>query len=58
MTTDEVVNIINQSADESALEERVEDLNGVTVRVIGNADMDVYSEELRFIPRKVVKKEL
>ncbi|NLU04727.1 MAG: replication protein A, partial [Methanothermobacter sp.] len=58
MTTDEVVNIINQSADESALEERVEDLNGVTVRVIGNADMDVYSEELRFIPRKVVNVKL
>lgn len=58
MSTREVVDIINQSADESALEERVEDLNGVTVEVIGNADFDEYNEEPRFIPRKVVNIEL
>ena len=58
MTTREVVDTINRSADESALQERVEDLNGATVTVIGNAEFDEYNEELRFIPRKVVNIEL
>ncbi|MBC7117342.1 MAG: replication protein A [Methanobacteriaceae archaeon] len=54
MKTEEVVDVINKTGDEGALHDKVEDLNGVHVTVIGNANFDEYNEELRFNPKKIV----
>ncbi|MCK9151104.1 OB-fold nucleic acid binding domain-containing protein [Methanobacterium alcaliphilum] len=58
MTTPEVADIIAKSADEGALEDKVEDLNGVHITVIGDAKFDEYNEELRLNPKKIIEVEL
>ncbi|HPU37663.1 MAG TPA: OB-fold nucleic acid binding domain-containing protein [Methanothermobacter sp.] len=54
MKTKEVVDIINKTGDEGALHDKVEDLNGAHITVIGNTNFDEYNEELRFNPKKIV----
>ncbi|MBC7119599.1 MAG: replication protein A, partial [Methanobacteriaceae archaeon] len=54
MKTEEIVDVINKTGDEGALHDKVEDLNGVHVTVIGNVNFDEYNEELRFNPKKIV----
>ena len=58
MTTEEVADIIAKSADEGALEDKVEDLNGTRITVIGDAKFDEYNEELRLNPKKILEVEL
>lgn len=58
MTTPEVADIIAKSADEGALEDKVEDLNGLHITVIGDAKFDEYNEEIRLNPKKILEFEL
>jgi replication factor A1 len=58
MTTQEVADVITKSADEGALEGKVEDLNGIHITVIGDAKFDEYNEELRLNPKKILNVEL
>ncbi len=58
MTTEEVADVISKSADEGALEDKVEDLNGIHITVIGDAKFDEYNEELRLNPKKILNVEL
>jgi replication factor A1 len=58
MTTEEVADVIAKSADEGALEDKVEDLNGLHITVIGDANFDEYNEELRLNPKKILNVEL
>lgn len=58
MTTDEVAKIIEDSADEGALEGKVEDLNGLSVKIIADVNFDEYNEEIRLNPKKILSKNL
>lgn len=58
MSTQEVVDVIAKSADEGALEEKIEDLNGIALTLIGDANFDEFNEEIRLNPKKIVKIEL
>ncbi|MDR0900632.1 MAG: replication protein A [Methanobrevibacter sp.] len=58
MTTDEVAEIIEDSADEGALEGKVEDLNGLTMKIIADVNFDEYNEEIRLNPKKILSKSL
>ncbi|MBU4534880.1 MAG: replication protein A [Euryarchaeota archaeon] len=58
MSTQEVADVIAKSADEGALEDKVEDLNGRNITIIGDANFDEYNEEVRLNPKKIVKIEL
>ncbi|KZX16136.1 replication factor A [Methanobrevibacter cuticularis] len=58
MTTDEVAKIIEDSADEGALEGKVEDLNGITLKIIADVSFDEYNEEIRLNPKKILSKSL
>jgi replication factor A1 len=58
MTTPEVADIIAKSADEGALEDKVEDLNGMHITVIGDAKFDEYNEEVRLNPKKILEFEM
>ncbi|KZX11175.1 OB-fold nucleic acid binding domain-containing protein [Methanobrevibacter filiformis] len=54
MKTEEIAAIIEDSADEGALEGKVEDLNGREITVIADVNFDEYSEEIRLNPKKIL----
>lgn len=56
MTTEEVAKIIEDSADEGALEDKVEDLNGLNLKLIADVSFDEYNEEIRLNPKKIISK--
>ena len=58
MTTDEIVKVIEDSADEGALEGKVEDLNGLSLKLIADVNFDEYNEEIRLNPKKILSKTL
>jgi len=58
MTTDEIAKIIEDSADEGALEGKVEDLNGLNLTLIADVNFDEYNEEIRLSPKKILSKTL
>lgn len=58
MTTDEIAKIIEDSADEGALEGKVEDLNGLNLKLIADVSFDEYNEEIRLSPKKILSKTL
>lgn len=53
---EEIVNIYEQEGDLGALESIVEDLDGLTLEVIGNVGFDQYNEEIRLKPKKILNK--
>ncbi|MDZ4171244.1 MAG: OB-fold nucleic acid binding domain-containing protein [Methanobacteriaceae archaeon] len=58
MNTLEVADVITKSADEGAFEDKVEDLNGMHITVIGDVKFDEYNEEIRLNPKKILKFDL
>ena len=58
MTTEEIVKIVEDSADEGALEGKVEDLNGLSLKLIADVSFDEYNEEIRLNPKKILSKTL
>jgi len=58
MTTEEIAKIIEDSADEGALEGKVEDLNGLSLKLIADVSFDEYNEEIRLSPKKILSKTL
>ena len=58
MNTLEVADIITKSADEGAFEDKVEDLNGMHITVIGDVKFDEYNEEIRLNPKKILEFDL
>lgn len=58
MTTEEIAKIIEDSADEGALEGKVEDLNGLNLKLIADVTFDEYNEEIRLNPKKILSKTL
>ncbi len=58
LTTDEANEVIEKTADEGSLAEKVEDLIGSDITVIADANFDEYNEEIRLIAKKIVKMEL
>ncbi len=57
MTTDEIAKIVENSADEGALEGKVEDLNGLHLKLIADVSFDEYNEEIRLNPKKILSKD-
>ncbi len=57
MSLDEVIEIIEDSADMGALEGRVENLEGLTLEVIADVNFNQYNEEIRLNPKKIISKE-
>ncbi|MDR2966321.1 MAG: replication protein A [Methanobacteriaceae archaeon] len=58
MTTEEIVKIVEDSADEGVLEGKVEDLNGLSIKLIADVNFDEYNEEIRLSPKKILSKTL
>lgn len=55
MTTNEIVQIINETGDEGALEDKVEELNGREVELIADVNFDDYNESLSLRVKKILK---
>jgi len=58
ITTDEAAEIVEDSADEGALEGKVENLAGLNLKIIADVNFDEYNEEIRLNPKKVLSMEL
>ncbi|MCL2115339.1 MAG: OB-fold nucleic acid binding domain-containing protein [Methanobrevibacter sp.] len=58
MTTEEIAKIVEDSGDEGVLEGKVEDLNGLTLKLIADVSFDEYNEEIRLSPKKILSKTL
>lgn len=58
MNTEEANEVIEKTADEGSLAEKVEDLIGSNITVIADASFDEYNEEIRLIAKKIVDREL
>jgi len=54
MTVKEVREVINKTADEGSLAEKVEDLVGGKITIIADARFDDYNEEIRLIARRLI----
>jgi hypothetical protein len=54
ITTDEVIEIFQQTGDESSMAGRIEDLIGHEVQIIANAEYNDYNEDIRLNVRRVV----
>ena len=57
MSLDEVIEIIEDSADMGALEGKVENLEGLTLEVIADVNFNEFNEEIRLNPKKIISKE-
>ncbi len=55
MSVDEVVQIINETGDEGALEDKVEELNGRQIELIADANFDEYQESISLRVKKILK---
>ena len=55
MTVDKVVQIINETGDEGALENIVEELNGREIELIADANFDEYQESISLRVKKILK---
>jgi replication factor A1 len=55
ITTDEAEEIIEKTGDEGSLEEKVVDLVGREITVLGDANYDEYNEELKLNVKKVLE---
>lgn len=53
MKKEEIVNLVD---DGYGIEEKLEDLNGETIEIIANVSFDMYSEENRLNPKKILSK--
>ena len=53
MEKEEVITIID---DGMGIEDKLEDLNGLTVEIIANVSFDDYNEESRLNPKKIISK--
>ena len=58
MTTDEAAEIVEESADEGVLEGKVENLAGLSIKIIADVNFDEYNEEIRLNPKKIISTEL
>lgn len=58
MTTDEAATIVENSTDEGVLESKVENLAGLSIKVIADVNFDEYNEEIRLNPKKILSTEL
>lgn len=54
-TTDGVVDIITNSTDDGALQDIVEELNGITLTLIADVTFNNYSEELSLRPKRILE---
>ncbi len=54
ITTKEAEDIIGKTGDEGSLEEKVVDLVGRQIKIIGDASFDEYNEEVRLNAKKVL----
>ena len=57
MTTDEAAEIVEESADEGVLEGKVENLAGLSIKIIADVNFDEYNEEIRLNPKKIISTE-
>ncbi len=57
MSLDEVIEIIEDSADMGALEGKVGNLEGLTLEVIADVNFNEFNEEIRLNPKKIISKE-
>ena len=53
MTTEEIIALIE---DGYGIEEKIEDLNGLTIEIIANVSFDLYGETSRLKPKKIINK--
>jgi replication factor A1 len=53
MSKEEVISIVE---DGNGLDEKIEDLNGLTVEIIANVAFDEYSEDIKLNPKKIISK--
>ena len=58
MTKSEIVQIFENSEDLSVLESKIEDLNGISIEIIADANFDEYNESIRLNPKKILSKSL
>ena len=58
MTTEEIAKIVEDSADEGVLEGKIENLNGLNLKLIADVSFDEYNEEIRLNPKKILSKTL
>ena len=58
ITTEEAAEIVEDSADEGALEGKVENLAGLSLKIIADVNFDEYNEEIRLNPKKIISMEL
>ncbi|MDD2644139.1 MAG: OB-fold nucleic acid binding domain-containing protein [Methanobacteriaceae archaeon] len=58
MTESEIVQIFENSEDLSVLETKIEDLNGISIEIIADANFDEYNESIRLNPKKILSKSL
>lgn len=56
MTTEDIVELINEYDDPGVLEGKIDDLEGLNVEVIANVKFDEYNEEMRLNPKKILSK--
>ena len=56
MTTDDIVELINEYEDPGVLEGKIDDLEGMNIEVIANVNFDEYYEEMRLNPKKILSK--
>ena len=48
--------VINYVEDGLGIEDKLQDLNGLTVEIIANVSFDEYNEESRLNPKKIISK--
>ena len=53
METKEIVSLME---DNYGIEDKLEDLNGLTIEIIANVSFDEFNEENRLSPKKIIKK--
>lgn len=56
MTTEDIVELINEYEDPGVLEGKIDDLEGLNIEVIANVNFDEYNEEMRLSPKKILSK--
>lgn len=56
MTTEDIVELINEYEDPGVLEGKIDDLDGMNIEVIANVNFDEYNEEMRLNPKKILSK--
>lgn len=54
MTTQEAHDVIDKTADEGSLAEKIDDLTGKNITIIADANFDEYNEEVRLNARKII----